>query len=77
MIITLQITKLNLLKKSRLLFLLKDTGLIWMTDYTFSLHQCIVSKAIVEVCETIAWYLGPKLISLPSTDAEMKEKIQN
>ena len=41
------------------LYYLKDTGSIWMTANTFGIHQCTVSKVILQVCNAIATHLVP------------------
>ena len=47
------------------LYYLKDTGSMWMTANTFGIHQCTVSKVVLEVCNAIAKHLGPEYIHLP------------
>ena len=54
---------------------LKDTGFIWMTANTFGIHQSTVSKAMLEVCQSITKYLGPKFHWLPKKEEEMEEKL--
>ena len=39
-------------KLANTLYYLKDTDSLWMTANTFGIHQCTVSKTIIEVCET-------------------------
>ena len=50
---------------------LKDTGSIWMTANTFGIHQCTVSKVILEFCNAMATHLGPTYLHLPRTLDEM------
>ena len=57
------------------LYYLKDTGSLWMTANTFGVHQCTVSKTIVEVCTAINTHLGPKYLHLPSDVDEMRRKV--
>ena len=57
------------------LYSLKDTGLIWMTNNTCGVHQCIVSKVIVEVCYAIVSNLSGSLIQVPVTVEQMCEKV--
>ena len=39
------------------LYYLKDTGSMWMTANTFGIHQCTVSKVVLEVCDAITKHL--------------------
>ena len=57
------------------LYYLKDTGSIWMTANTFGIHQCTVSKTVLEVCTAISTHLSPKYIHLPKTEDEMRAKV--
>lgn len=54
------------------LYYLKDTG---MTANTFGIHQCTVSKTIVEVCRAINLHLRPTYLSLPKDVDEMRRKV--
>ena len=60
-------------KIAETLYYLKDTGSIWMTANTFGIHQCTVSKMIVQVCNAISKYLSPEYITLPKTHEEMRK----
>ena len=57
------------------LYYLKDTGSLWMTANTFGIHQCTVTKTVIEVCKAINKILGPKYLFLPKTVDEMREKV--
>lgn len=57
------------------LYYLKDTGSMWMTANTFGIHQCTVSKVVLEVCDAITKHLGPEYIHLPRTAEEMQRKV--
>ena len=57
------------------LYYLKDTGSIWMTANTFGIHQCTVSKVLLQVCTAISKHLGPKYVYLPRTLDEMRNKV--
>ena len=46
-----------------------------MTANTFRIHQCTVSKTIVEVCRAINLHLGPTYLSLPKDVDEMRRKV--
>ena len=39
------------------------------------IHQCTVSKTIVEVCNAINTNLGPKYLHLPKDQDEMNRKV--
>ena len=54
---------------------LKETGTIWMTANTFGIHQCTVSKIVLQVCSAISVHLCPKYIHLPRTEDEMRIKV--
>ena len=45
--------------------IIKDSGSFWMTANTFGIHQCTVSKTIVEVFKTINAILSPDYMHLP------------
>jgi hypothetical protein len=58
------------------LYYLKDTGSIWMTANTFGIHQCTVSKIVLEVFTAIlSTHLSPKYIHLPKPEDEMRAKV--
>lgn len=57
------------------LYYLKDTGSLNMTANAFGLAVCTVSKVIFDICEAIAIFLGPKYISLPRNEDEMRAKV--
>ena len=46
------------------LYYLKDTSSLWMTSNTFGIHQCTISKNIVEVCEAIMLFWA-QMICIP------------
>ena len=55
------------------LYYLKDTGSLWMTANTFGIHQCTVSKTIVEVCKAINAILGPDYLHLPRSENDIRK----
>ena len=57
------------------LYYVKDTGSMWMTVNTFGIHQCTVSKVVLEVCDAITKHLGPEYIHLSRTAEEMQRKV--
>ena len=57
------------------LYYLKDTGSIWMTANTFGIHQCTVSKVILQFCNAVTTHLGPKYLHLPRTVDEMQTTV--
>ena len=46
-----------------------------MTENMFGIHQCTVSKVVLEVCDAITKHLGPEYIHLPRTAEEMQRKV--
>ena len=54
------------------LYYLKDTGSLWMTANTFGIHQCTVSKTIVEVCKANNVILGLDYLHLPRSENDMR-----
>ena len=46
-----------------------------MTGNTFGIHQCAVSKVVLEVCNAITKHLGPEYIHLPQTAEELQRKV--
>lgn len=46
-----------------------------MTANMFGIHQCTVSKVVLEVCDAITKHLGPEHIHLPRTSEEMHRKV--
>ena len=54
------------------LYYLKDTGSLWVVANTFGIHQCTVTKTIMEVCTAINTLLGPAYIHLPRNKEEMR-----
>ena len=44
-----------------------------MTANTFRIHQCTVSKAIVEVCKAINAILGPDYLYLPRSENDLRK----
>ena len=62
-------------KVAMVLYYLKDTGSLWMTANAFGVHQSTVSKTLKTVCEAINEILGPRLVQLPQSEEEMREKI--
>ena len=46
------------------LYHLKDTRSIRMTANTFDVHQCTVSKTLIEVCDVINKVAGPEYLFL-------------
>ena len=59
------------------LYYLKDTGSMCMTANRFGIHQCTVSKVVLEVCDATTKYLGPEYIHLPRTAEQMQRKVHN
>ena len=55
------------------LYYLKDTGLLWMTANTFGIHQCTLSKTIVEVCKAINPILSLDYLHLPRSENGMRK----
>ena len=51
------------------LYYQKDTFSLWIGGNTFEIHQCTVSKTIVQVCQAIDAILGP---DLPRSEFELK-----
>ena len=49
------------------LYYLKDTASLWMSANTFNVHQCTVTKVVMEVCKAIVNYLSKKMIKIPLT----------
>ena len=67
---------LSVEKKVRVtVYYLKDTGFIWTTAISFRIHQCAVSKTILEVFTAISTHLAPKYIHLPKKEDEMRAKV--
>ena len=54
------------------LYYLKDTGSLWMTANTFGIHQCTVSKTIVEVCKANNVILDLDYLHLPRSENDMR-----
>ena len=54
------------------LYYLKDTGSLWMTANTFGIHQCTVSKTIVEVFKAINAFLGLDYLHLPRSENDRR-----
>jgi hypothetical protein len=46
-----------------------------MTANTFGIHQCTVSKVILQFCTAITTDLGPKYLHLPRTVDEMQNTV--
>ena len=57
------------------LYHLKDRGSLRMTANTFEIHVSTASKIIHQVCNVIAFKLGPNLIKLPKCESEMHKKL--
>ena len=53
---------------------LKDTGSLRMTANAFGIHVSTASKIIHQVCNVIAFKLGPNLIKLPNYKSQMHKK---
>lgn len=56
---------------------LTDTGSIWMTVNTFSIHQLTVSKVILEVCQSSRSILARKFSVFPKLKKKWKKKFPN
>lgn len=57
------------------LYYLKDMRSHWMTANTFGIHQCTVSKVLIQDYSAISKYLGPEYVHLPRTTDEMRNKV--
>ena len=69
-------TALSAEKKLALtLYYLKDMGSLSMTANTFGVARSTVSVTVCQVCQAITFYVGPKYISLPKTEEEMRELV--
>ena len=67
---------LSLEKKVAVAFYyLKDTGSIWMTANTVGIHQCTISKVILQFWNAVTIHLGPKYFHLPRTVDEMQTTV--
>lgn len=53
--------------------LLKDEGSLRMTANTFGEAVCTLSVVLCKVCVLITRELGPRYISLPTTEEEMDQ----
>ena len=57
------------------LYYLKDTANLWMTANTSGLHQCSVSKTLIEVCDAINKVVGLEYLFLPRIEEEMRKVV--
>ena len=57
------------------LYYLADEGRMRKTANSFSLSCSTVSIIVRKVCRVICEHLGPQLIQLPRTEAEVKKKV--
>ena len=57
------------------LYYLKDTGSLWMTANTFGIHQCTVSKTIIEVSNAINSIIGPQFLHLAKSMNDTQETV--
>ena len=57
------------------LYYLKYTGSLWMTAKTFGIHQCTVSKTIIEVSNAINSIIGSQFVHLPKSVNDMQETV--
>ena len=55
------------------LYYLKDTDSPWMTANTFGIHQCTVSKTIVQVCKAVIAILGADYLQLLCSENDMRK----
>ena len=55
------------------LYFLKDQGSLRMTANTFGVAVCTLSVVLRKVCALITRELGPRYISLPTTEEEMDQ----
>ena len=55
------------------LYYLKGTSSLCMTANTFAIHQCTVSKTIVEVYKAINAILGPDYLHLTCSENDMQK----
>ena len=60
-------TFINVEKNAFVLYYLKETGSLWMTGNAFFVHQCTVSKTIIEVSNAINSIIGPQFLYLPKS----------
>lgn len=58
------------------LYYLADEGRMRQTANAFGLARSTVSLIVRRVCSTIVECLGPQLIRLPTTEAEVKDKVK-
>lgn len=58
------------------LYYLADEGRMRKTANAFGLSRSTVSLIVRRVCSTIVEHLGPQLIRLPTTEAEVKDKVK-
>ena len=56
-------------------YYLKDTGSLWITANAFGLHQCTISKILIEVCDAINKVAGPEYLFLSRNEEEMKKVV--
>ena len=57
------------------LYYFKGMGSLWMTANTFGIHQCTVSKIIMEVSNAINPIMGPQFLHLPKSVNDMQETV--
>ena len=55
------------------IYFLKDQGSLQMTANTFGVAVCALSVVLCKVCACITRKLGPRYISLPTTEEEMHQ----
>lgn len=60
-------TFINAEKNAAVWCYLKETGSLWMTGNAFFIHQCTVSKTIIEVSNAINSIIGPQFLYLPKS----------
>ena len=59
------------------LYYLSDEGRMRKTANAFGLSRAAVSVIVRRVCRAVTTFLGPKYISLPTTEKAVHELVQN
>ena len=62
-------------KLAVILYYLKDIGSLLMTDNAFGLHQCTVSKTLIEVCDAINKVVEWDYLFLSRNEEEMRKVV--
>ena len=56
-------------------YYLKDSGSLCITANAFGLHQCTISKILIEVCDAINKVVRPEYLFLPRNEEEMRKVV--